>query len=540
MFFGEKCFITALCLSLGLNGLAVSTPVSNSAPANMHRLRLVAGAGFFHEPGDAARLLEGAAGLIAQGEVIEAPADASAFVAIGGVGHLLLSSGAKVRLISYLEATTESNSRPRSVLAASVISGDMIVKLHQQAAAFVQAGDSTLVSAQGSYFHAGVHDGVGIFDASERVMMRLNSWAVRAPNLTLELGNWAIKVPEEIGGSRSATEIKAAQNRGEELKPLRLDYKASARPIGRVESLGAMVINTKLNRNSELLWGNELIQAPEGINAIATLDTIGQVTLVGGSQARLMAMTVKGEKRKPVLNASLLNGTAVFKLDPDASAYVQAAGSKYVAARGSRFRVMIIEGRALIDNASSVVGEIGDWRLSGLSTLTEIVPQTGQQAAARRYLIRPVGLNSNLVVKARATRQIQVRVTDEDDKPVTGAPIIFSLGSSGAGGIGVLGTGAAASTTAKVFTDAQGIASVNYTAGTDAGSGTVTANVEGTDATWVGSISVLKVVPGFWSAQNAIPVIATAAAAAAAAAAVSASKDDKLPVTATGATIIRP
>ncbi len=518
MKFRAKYSLTILCLILSLNGLVIPLPVCNTASASA-----------------AIKIEDAVTNLIAQGEVIEAPANASAYISLKGIGHLVLASGARVKFASFSDGTEEIRFNQNPLLAASVISGDVIFKLNPRAGAFVQAGDSTLISAQGAYFHAGVHDGIGVFDASERVAMRLNNWAIRLPNPALDLGNWAITIPEDV-----TKETKSAPVRLGEIKRLHLDFKASTRPMGRVESLGAMTINTRLSGNSEMLWGNELIGSPEGMNAIATLDAIGQVTLVGGSQARLVATRVRGEKNRPVLTASLLNGTAIFNLEPNASAYVQAAGSKFVAARGSRFRVMIIEGRALIDNASRVVGEIGEWHLSGASIIPQIIPQVGQQPLQRQYLVRPVGLNSNLVVKARATRQIQVRVTDENDRPLNGVPIIFSLGSSGATGVGVLGAGAAASTSAKIFTDAGGIASVDFTAGTDAGSGSVSATVEGTTATWVGTISVLKVVPGFWSPQNALPVVATAAAAAAVGVAVTVGKDDNLPVRATGSTIIRP
>ncbi|MGH9836063.1 MAG: hypothetical protein ACREBD_26885, partial [Blastocatellia bacterium] len=432
--YGMKCLIIALCFSLALNGFVIPAPASKAAPAD----------------------------LITQGELIEAPAGAPAYVSIGGIGNLLLASGAKVRLTALSKSSAGGDSHP--ALAASVISGDVIAKLHPQAGAFVQAGESTFIAARGAYFHAGVRDGAAVFDASEKVIEKLGNWAIKAP---AEIVSASIS-PKATGAPASRDSIKdQVRNR---LGPMRPALSASARPIGAVESLGAVMINARLNQGAALLWGNELIRAPEGMIATASLDAIGQVTLTGGSQARLMTAT--SSAGRTTLAVSLLTGSAIFKLQPAASALVEAGGSKFIAARGSRFRVMLVEGRAVIDAASDGVLEMGDWKLTGLSDLPQIAGQAGQ-TAARRYVVRPVGLNSNLVVRARATRQIQVRVTDENDRPVPDVPVIFLLSSSGGQSVGALGP--LASTTAKVFTDTTGIASVEFAAGDIPTSGTISA-----------------------------------------------------------------
>ncbi len=494
--YGMKCLIIILCLCLTLNGFVIPAPASEAAPAD----------------------------LIAQGELIEAPADAPALVSIGGIGQLLLASGAKVRLAARHDSS-------QAMLAASVISGDVIAKLQPQAGAFVQAGESTFIAARGAYFHAGVRDGAAVFDASEKVIEKLGNWAIKAP---AEIVSASIS-PKATGAPASRDSIKdQIRNRR---APTRPGFSASARPIGSVESLGAVTINSRLNQGAVLLWGNELIQAPEGMIATASLDAIGQVTLTGGSQARLMAATT-GAAGRPTLAASLLAGSAIFKLQPAASALVEAGGSKFVAARGSRFRVMLVEGRAVIDAASDGVLEMGDWKLTGLSDLPQIAGQAGQ-VAARRYIVRPVGLNSNLVVRARATRQIQVRVTDENDRPVPDVPVIFLLNSAGGQSVGAIGPLGA--TTAKVFTDTTGIASVQFTAGDVPVSGSISATVEGTNASWVGQISLLKTVTGFWAPQNIVPMaVMTGAVGIAVGAVKMATEDGKPPVQSSGGPVIRP
>lgn len=481
--------------------------------------------------------VEATSGLFAGGELIEAPADATVYVSLGEVGRVVLSSGARVRLAAV--ATQDGAHALRPMLAAEVISGDVIVKLQPRAGALVQAAGTTFAAARGVLFHAGVRDGKAVFDASEIVASKIGNWAIRFPDEAREPESWGGAVAPLPAAPVALTREK----RPEPSRPLRLDLTARVRPIGSVESLEAFAINSRHADAGSLLWGDELIEAPAGASARALLEDLGQVTLAGGSRARLAATAVSMDPRRRVLGASLFNGGMVVKLHPGVSSVVQAGGAIFVAPRGSRFRVMLVEGRAVIDAADIAVLEIGDWRTAAPSNLAELAPQTGQsgqQAAPRKYVIRPVGLSSNLVVRARSTRQIEVRVTDEDDRPIPGVPVIFSLSSSGAPSLGSLGAGAAASLSAKVFTDALGIASVSYTAGAEATTGSVSATVEGTNATWVGQINLIKVVPGFWTPQNAVPVMATAAAAAAVGVIKTVTKDDKFPIKSSGTTIIQP
>jgi hypothetical protein len=325
-----------------------------------------------------------------------------------------------------------------------------------------------------------------------------------------------------------------------------LNFTASAKPIGRVESLGTIKINQTSAARGGLLWGSELIQAPGGSSARATLDGIAQVILTGGSQARLMTPTLGQRNDRRILAASLISGSMVVQLNPAVAGCAEVAGATFLAGRGARFRAMLVEGHAVFEIVEGIGFEKGEWALASPESFSKliasIVPQqqSGAQAAARRYLVRPVGLNSNLVVRARSVRQIQVRVTDEDDRPVKGVPIIFLLGSSGGGSLGTLGTVAAASDSSRTFTNDAGIASVSFTAADVATTGSITATVEGTSASWVGQISLIKVAPGFWAPQNAVPVLATAAAAVTIGTIKAATKEDIFPVKPVGETIIKP
>jgi hypothetical protein len=133
-----------------------------------------------------------------------------------------------------------------------------------------------------------------------------------------------------------------------------------------------------------------------------------------------------------------------------------------------------------------------------------------QPTIQQRYTLRPpAGQGSTLSVSARSTRQIQIQVTDENDRPVPDLPILFSLGDPCLGSIGL---GAAAGTLFTSKTDNRGIAAVPWIAGTAKCAGTIIAKVEGTENSFTYRAQVSS-SSGFWTARNTTIVIAAAAAA---------------------------
>ncbi len=475
------------------------------------------------------------------GEIVEAPADSTAYVSLGEAGSVVLASGAKARLATYANG---ANPNGRTAVVASVIQGDVVVRLEPLARAYVKVGNSIFSPGTGSLFHAGINDGAPF-------LSELGDWGIKIPTRVLipDLGKWTLRTP--LASILNLPELRAetALSPASSSKPRQLNFSASEQSIGRVESVGTIKINQLSVSRQSLLRGSELIQAPDDANARATFDGIAQVILASGSQARLMTPTVGGVNGNRVLAASLLSGSLVIQLDASTAGYAEVAGSTFLAARGTRFRAMLVEGHAVFEVVEGAGFEKGEWALALpqsaaelLKTITQTPTQQPLQVGQRRYLVRPVGLNSNLVVRARSTRQIQVRVTDEDDRPVTGVPIIFSLGSQGGSSIGTIGAvGATASgSNDRVFTDAQGVASVSFTAADVPTTGSITATVEGTNYSWVGQINLIKVTVGFWSPQNAVPVLVTAGAAAAIGTIKAATKDDKVPIQPIGSTIIKP
>lgn len=292
----------------------------------------------------------------------------------------------------------------------------------------------------------------------------------------------------------------------DESRPIRL-YATASGPIGKVamsfSSKSALAINGRAVQGEHILWGGEILQAPANRSVRVSFDSVGQVTLTRGAVARFA--TTRGEAGGaggPVLVASLIAGDIKVRLEPGAGAFVQAADSAFAATRGASFRVGIDEeGRAALDTFS---GEVS----------------LEQQPAQRKYIVRPVGLGSNVSVRVRATRQIQVQVTDENDRPVPDLPVIFLLGGGGGQFAGSLTGG----TSVTVRTDAQGRANTTFTAGPSTGSNIISATVEATRDSWSGTINVVRA--GFWTLRNRMIVMGAAAAAVGTGVAVSAAGGD--------------
>ena len=253
----------------------------------------------------------------------------------------------------------------------------------------------------------------------------------------------------------------------------------------------AVVINGRAASGEQMIWGGELIQAPAGKSVNAFFDSIGRVTLANGAMARFTTAPGKSDDSgKQVLITSLVNGSLTIKLDSDAGAYVEAAGSRFTALPKAHFRVDARDGQAQLA------------RMSG----TVLVEEQSTQA---RYILRPpAGQGSTLSVSARSTRQVQIQVTDENDRPIPDLPILFSLGDPCLGSIGL---GAGAGTLFRGKTDRRGIAAVPWIAGAAACAGQILIKVEGTEASFTYQAQVSK-QNGFWNARNTSLLAAAAAA----------------------------
>lgn len=241
-------------------------------------------------------------------------------------------------------------------------------------------------------------------------------------------------------------------------------------PIGTVESLREISINGRALSGKQMIWGNELLRAPVNTTAQVIVDDVSQITLKNDTIVRFATSrtTLNDDKSHPLLIASLTSGEITVKLDKSASAYVEAAGSVVTSSTGANFRVATREGKVIVD---SIRGNV------------EVSSSTWQNAAAKikygELRTASVGgftfveLPPRLDVQARETRNIQTRVTDENDKPVPDIPVIFAASSKS------LGVFPGGSTTFTATTNAQGVANAPFTAGPSPTTGTIDMTADG-------------------------------------------------------------
>jgi hypothetical protein len=249
--------------------------------------------------------------------------------------------------------------------------------------------------------------------------------------------------------------------------------------IGTIEAFGKISINGQIVNQKSFFNSGDYLQTGKNATATLFINSSGKVIL-GQNTSVYFAVSKVVESNgleKSVLIANLAGGSLNVKLNDKSEAYVESGGLIFTADAGSSFR------------ASNCNGQ--------LEILGDVIFQN-----SRQYIVRPVEVGATLSVKARSTRQIQIQVTDENDRPVPDLPIIFTLGSQ----LGKFGA-----TNAIATTNNQGIASINFTAGNTPGTTSITATVKDTNYSWTGEISVFKA--GFWSTRNKI-LVTTAAIAA--------------------------
>lgn len=295
--------------------------------------------------------------------------------------------------------------------------------------------------------------------------------------------------------------VFAGDNSVDQPRPIRLYATAGFGPIGaiKVNSLGegVVAIDGRIAQGGELIWGGELIKVLAERTARVALDSIGEVTLARGAMVRIAtAHASSDDAGYRVLVASLAQGSIDVRLDAGAGAYVETAGSSFTASRGASFSVRVREERA------SLTTNVGLVRVQD-----QAIPQDVNIRVVDE-LGRPVSSGSQLSVRARSTRQVQVQVTDKNDKPLSDLPVLFSLGNPC---LGSLGLGALAGLTLVQKTDKRGIAAVPLVAGAARCAASIVAKVEGTNA----SVSIQTSVQNatFWTARNTTLVSAAAAGA---------------------------
>jgi hypothetical protein len=106
--------------------------------------------------------------LIWGGDLVKTLNGANATVLLDAVGQVTLENGATVRLSTKL-AELEDNGK-NHVLVASLVTGDITVRLNQQASAYIEAGGSTYATSRGAIFRIEIREGKTIIHETNGVV----------------------------------------------------------------------------------------------------------------------------------------------------------------------------------------------------------------------------------------------------------------------------------------------------------------------------------------------------------------------------------
>lgn len=151
-------------------GAEVGQPVKLYANTKGGMLGMIESSGKVKINGREARGQE----LLWDGEIVQAPANASAQVSLAGLGQVQLAKGSVVKL------TTASlqNGNARRVLAASVLQGEISVKLQPEIAAYVEANGKSFSADAGSRFRLNGSGGNSLVEISAGNVREIGSWMV--------------------------------------------------------------------------------------------------------------------------------------------------------------------------------------------------------------------------------------------------------------------------------------------------------------------------------------------------------------------------
>jgi hypothetical protein len=288
--------------------------------------------------------------------------------------------------------------------------------------------------------------------------------------------------------------VRASGSDGE--KPIRLYAFEQFGPIGLIKlnslTVGDVSVDGRFSQGEARIWGGELIRVIADRKVQVVFNSLGEVTLARGAAVRFgAARGTHNDASHDVLVASLEQGSLDVKLNRDAGAYIEAAGSTFTAEPGASFGVSVRDAHASLVKVAGAV-----------SVQDQPIPQDVKIRLVDE-LGRPVSSGSQLSVRARSTRQVQVQVTDKNDKPLPDLPVLFSLGDPC---LGSLGLGVAAGASFRQKTDKRGIAAVPFVAGAAKCAASILAKVEGTNASVSIQTSVVQ-NRGFWNTQNTLIVV---------------------------------
>lgn len=322
--------------------------------------------------------------------------------------------------------------------------------------------------------------------------------------------------------------VRAQADDRAQTKFLRFEANPTFGPIGKValNTLGgnSLLINGRVAHHDQVVWNGDLVQVNGDASARILLDSLGQLTLRKGAQARLAttASKIDGNVTLRVLILTLNNGNLAVDLQQDAVAYIEAGESVFSTTLGAQFRIGVLEGRAVVETAR---GEVTieqqrqvrikprdvDVRPDGtivvVANAQPLKTKAGKKPKDRLQWMKSVvasgGQTFTLVAFSNSAGGAQ---TVPDDEPVRGRLVTFETEPAGL------------ATIQPATTDARGIVTYTFRARKE-GSGKIKATIEHDPQdppqdtvydTYYRDFIIDK--PGFWRLRNKI-LIAIAAGA---------------------------
>ncbi len=502
-------------------------------------------------------------------ELVQATAEAK--IVFGALGEVKLAPGGSLQL--KMENAKLHEAAGTQAFSASLLAGTMNVNLLGDTGALVNSTDSEFAAARGANFKVDLKAGKATLSTTNGTVLanslattkrgvesKINPTTTKdaqflaAKKLEKLIGNFQVKAPSAVIAEASRREKamdEIVSKRAAFMRSLSISSssafmgnnatqptKAFTNTIGAAESLRGVIVNGKIVAGREMLWGGEILEAPQGSGARVMFNSIGQLLLNSGAKAKVTMETVGVHSvdatPQKVLAAQLLSGDAFLKFDANASGYVRAGDSVMAGSRGAQFRVEMRDGNGAVNVSEGSVMVIGNWPVAPPAMARDAI--SGKiKLETKSYSIRPANLTSYIPITVNTSRNISMRVTDDKNRPVADVPVKFSLEGAGSLGISIFGVNSA-----EIRTDAKGIATIPYNASAAAGNVTVRAEVPGTSATTTTTAAVTTQDANFFSWHGGFPAVVVAAAAIGIGAGFWMTRQDRLPIKGTGDAVVIP
>lgn len=292
-------------------------------------------------------------------------------------------------------------------------------------------------------------------------------------------------------------------------------------PIGTVFSLGGMSIDGRIVTGEQMIWGGELLCATQETCRIK-LYRIGHIILYKGASARLVIPIVNERYggSASVLSVVMLSGEMSISLDTNAVANVDVGGALFSASASSWFRIGFRGEDSIVEVEKGWVWETLQQRRIRYRVVSAIIdPQTQKDIGQGpdKYRVpanepvkvpvvvkkpQPSSTGGSLFQTNPKLVKYQLPQTEQAASDID---VEFCLGNPAVGSFSGSGTSCEVARTNQ-----YGVAVVEFRAGSNAGSSTITATVvTSREDFWRGEIEVFKVA-GFWRTRNILILAAVA------------------------------